>query len=59
MNEIFKSIDSNTDGLIDKWGVKDFVKFICSEMNLTEPENSVLDEVYDDLDENGDGTVDM
>jgi Ca2+-binding EF-hand superfamily protein len=28
-------------------------------MNLTEPENSVLDEVYDDLDENGDGTVDM
>ncbi len=56
--EVFKTIDVDQSGSLDKAEIKSFIGNICSEMGMkNNPDEQVIKEVFAELDEDGSDDV--
>jgi Ca2+-binding EF-hand superfamily protein len=56
--EVFKTIDVNGDGSLEKKEIRNFIDNICQEMGMeTNPDDETIAEVFNELDEDGSNDI--
>ena len=58
--EVFKTIDVNNDGSLEKKEIRNFIDNICQEMGMkNNPDDKTIAEVFSELDEDGSNDIDI
>ena len=56
--EVFKTIDINNDGSLEKKEIRNFIDNICQEMGMeSNPDDVTIAEVFNELDEDGSNDI--
>lgn len=56
--EVFKTIDINNDGNLEKKEIRNFIDNICQEMGMeSNPDDTTIAEVFNELDEDGSNDI--
>jgi Ca2+-binding EF-hand superfamily protein len=56
--EVFRTIDINNDGNLEKKEIRNFIDNICQEMGMeSNPDDTTIAEVFNELDEDGSNDI--
>ena len=58
VDALFRAIDTNNDGSLERAEIKDFIDGICTDMGLQRnPDDASLEQVFNELDVDGDNDI--
>ena len=60
VDALFRAIDVNNDGSLERSEIKEFIDKICNEMGLhRNPDDQTLEQVFNELDVDGDNDISL